>query len=77
MYMRSSISAQSLASVPPSRALIVTIAPARVVRAVEQRLELELVEQRFEPRDFAGHFGGERLVFVGHFDHGGEVVAAT
>jgi len=46
------------------------------VPAVEQGLELELFDERFERRDFAGHFGRERRILGGHLDHRGQVVAA-
>ena len=67
MYIRSSISAQSLASVPPSRALIVRIAPAASCGPLSRALSLSSSSERFEPLDLAGHFGGERLVLARPF----------
>ena len=55
MYIRSSISAQSLASVPPSRALIVRRAALAIVRAAQQRLGLQVVQGLFQPLELAGH----------------------
>ena len=39
----------------------------RVVPAVEQGLELELLDERFERGDFAGHFVGERRILARPF----------
>ena len=45
--------------------------------AAQQRLGLEVVEGLFHPLDLAGDFGGQALVFRGHFDHGGQVAHAA
>ena len=73
--MRMSISAQSLASVPPSRALIVRMARVGVQGAVQQGLDLQLVQVQLRGATFAGHLGGKALVLIGHFDHGRQVLA--
>ena len=57
--IRSTISAQSCASVPPAPALIVTSASPRVVLAGEQPLLLELGELRLDGRDAVVELGGE------------------
>ena len=68
MYIRSSISAQSLASVPPSRALMLTIASLRVVRAAQQRLQLQVVQLRLGGVEMLAQLGDEALVLLGHLD---------
>ena len=73
MYIRSSISAQSLASVPPSRALMVRIAPLESKGPFSSPLSSSCVDECFEPVDFGGDLGDERRVFVGHLDQRFEV----
>ena len=51
------------------------MAPAASCGPLSSALSLSVFDDVFQPRDFARHLGGERLVLVGHLDHGGEVVA--
>ena len=74
MYIRSIISAQSLASVPPSRALIERIAGVGVVRPAQERFEFQLVDLLLGPVEHAAQLGDEALVFLAHFDEGGQLV---
>ena len=68
--MRRSISAQSLASVPPSRALMRQDGVVVVVRATQQRLELQLVKLGLRGVEVLPQLRDEALVFVPHFDKG-------
>ena len=74
--MRSSISAQSLASVPPSRALIVRIAPAAswgpLSRALSSRSSTICARRWTSRVDLRRH----RFVFLGHLEQRRQVFAA-
>jgi hypothetical protein len=45
------------------------------MRAAEQRLEFERLDDILEPLDLGRHFGGEGFVLNRHLDHGGQIVA--
>ena len=75
MYIRSSISAQSLASVPPSRALMVRIAPAASCGPLSSAFSLSSSMTASSRSTSARDLGGEGIVFARHFDHRLQVVA--
>ena len=74
--MRSIMSAQSLASVPPSRALIVKIAlRAASFGPLKKGLEVEIIQDSSRAWSTSvGHFSRNRFVLVSHFQQGFKVV---
>ena len=48
-----------------------------VMRAAEQGLQFQLIEQLLHALQFVGNFCRERGVFLGHFNHGRQVFRAA
>ncbi len=75
--MRKSISAQSLASVPPSRALIVSNAGFASNGPLNRAFVSNSSSDCVQPIEFRRHFRREAVVLAGHLDQRGQILRRT